>query len=92
MLIRTSRPTGDLEWYDPAAVTTKDGKLVITMTEVNTHDLNFQSGTGSSLSVPYDNKGQELVHSMRHDCSFRAPARVVPDSCTATWELAIFSS
>ncbi|KAJ7063500.1 glycoside hydrolase family 16 protein [Mycena amicta] len=37
-------PTGDLEWYDPGAITTKDGKLVITMTEVNNHDLNFQSG------------------------------------------------
>ncbi|KAF7364752.1 Glycoside hydrolase family 16 protein [Mycena venus] len=37
-------PTQDLEWYDPAAVTTRDGKLVITLSEVNTHDLNFQSG------------------------------------------------
>ncbi|KAJ7134394.1 glycoside hydrolase family 16 protein [Mycena epipterygia] len=37
-------PTGDLEWYDPGAVTTKDGKLVITMSEQSNHDLNFQSG------------------------------------------------
>ncbi|KAJ7164658.1 glycoside hydrolase family 16 protein [Mycena crocata] len=37
-------PTGDLEWYDPSAITTKDGKLVITMTEKSIHDLNFQSG------------------------------------------------
>ncbi|KAJ6557272.1 glycoside hydrolase family 16 protein [Mycena vulgaris] len=37
-------PTGDLEWYDPGAITTKDGKLVITMTEQPSHDLNFQSG------------------------------------------------
>ncbi|KAJ7600970.1 glycoside hydrolase family 16 protein [Mycena floridula] len=37
-------PTGDLEWYDPSAVTTKDGKLVITMTEQWNHDLNFMSG------------------------------------------------
>ncbi|KAF7294736.1 Beta-glucan synthesis-associated protein SKN1 [Mycena indigotica] len=37
-------PTGDLEWYDPSAITTKDGKLVITMTEVKNHDLNFMSG------------------------------------------------
>ncbi|KAJ7084833.1 glycoside hydrolase family 16 protein [Mycena belliarum] len=36
-------PTGDLEWYDPGAATTKDGKLIITMSEVNNHDLNFQS-------------------------------------------------
>ncbi|KAJ7778805.1 glycoside hydrolase family 16 protein [Mycena maculata] len=37
-------PTGDLEWYDPGAITTKDGKLVITMSEINNHNLNFQSG------------------------------------------------
>ncbi|KAI0034652.1 glycoside hydrolase family 16 protein [Vararia minispora EC-137] len=35
--------TGDLEWYDPAAATTKGGALVLTMSEKNTHDLNFQS-------------------------------------------------
>ncbi|KAF9013422.1 glycoside hydrolase family 16 protein [Cyathus striatus] len=37
-------PTGDLEWYDPSAITTKDGKLVITMEEKQVHDLNFMSG------------------------------------------------
>ncbi|KZT28336.1 glycoside hydrolase family 16 protein [Neolentinus lepideus HHB14362 ss-1] len=37
-------PTGDLEWYSPDAITTQDGKLVITMSELNTHNLNFQSG------------------------------------------------
>ncbi|KAJ7765788.1 glycoside hydrolase family 16 protein [Mycena metata] len=37
-------PTGDLEWYDPSAITTKNGKLVITMSEVVNHNLNFQSG------------------------------------------------
>jgi hypothetical protein len=37
-------PTGDSEWYDPSAVTTKDGKLVITITEERIHDLNFKSG------------------------------------------------
>ncbi|KAI0051117.1 glycoside hydrolase family 16 protein [Auriscalpium vulgare] len=36
--------TGDLEWYNPQAITTKGGKLVITMTEQSNHDLNFQSG------------------------------------------------
>lgn len=33
-----------LEWYDPSAVTTADGKMVITMTEQENHDLNFMSG------------------------------------------------
>ncbi|KAJ6584746.1 glycoside hydrolase family 16 protein [Mycena capillaripes] len=41
-------PTGDLEWYDPGAITTENGKLVITMTEMNNHDLNFQSGNSRS--------------------------------------------
>jgi hypothetical protein len=37
-------PTGDLEWYDPRQVTTQDGKLVITLEEMPSHSLNFQSG------------------------------------------------
>jgi beta-glucan synthesis-associated protein KRE6 len=37
-----------LEWYDPAAVTTSGGSLVITLSEQNTHDLNFQGGMISS--------------------------------------------
>ncbi|KAL7424322.1 hypothetical protein Q5752_000004 [Cryptotrichosporon argae] len=37
-------PTGDLEWYDPSAITTADGSLVITMTQETLHDLNFKSG------------------------------------------------
>ncbi|KAI0250774.1 glycoside hydrolase family 16 protein [Lactifluus subvellereus] len=63
-------PTSDLEWYNPQAITTEGGKLVITMTEQNTHNLNFQSGmlqswnkfcftTGYvevSLSLPGDSK------------------------------------
>lgn len=37
-------PTVDLEWYDPRQITTKNGKLVITMQEVLQHDLHFRSG------------------------------------------------
>ncbi|OWT39540.1 glucosidase [Cryptococcus neoformans] len=37
-------PTGDLEWYDPSAITTADGKLVITITQEPIHNLNFKSG------------------------------------------------
>ncbi|KZT64609.1 glycoside hydrolase family 16 protein [Daedalea quercina L-15889] len=36
-------PTGDLEWYTPTQATTEDGKLVITMEEVENHNLNFRS-------------------------------------------------
>ncbi|CAK5283866.1 unnamed protein product [Mycena citricolor] len=37
-------PTDDLEWYDPEAVTTKGGNLVLTMSELNNHNLSYQSG------------------------------------------------
>lgn len=37
-------PTSDYEWYDPSAITTKDGSLVITMTQEPIHNLNFKSG------------------------------------------------
>ncbi|GAA6037271.1 hypothetical protein JCM8097_008655 [Rhodosporidiobolus ruineniae] len=36
--------TTDLEWYDPDAITTKDGNLEITLTEEPNHNLNFRSG------------------------------------------------
>ncbi|KAK0476644.1 beta-glucan synthesis-associated [Armillaria novae-zelandiae] len=34
--------TNNMEWYDPAAITTKDGSLVITLSQKETHDLNYQ--------------------------------------------------
>ncbi|QRW00570.1 glycoside hydrolase family 16 protein [Ceratobasidium sp. AG-Ba] len=37
-------PTGDLEWYDPGQITTKNGALVITIEEIRNHDLNWRSG------------------------------------------------
>ncbi|THU97970.1 glycoside hydrolase family 16 protein [Dendrothele bispora CBS 962.96] len=36
--------TNNLEWYDPAAVTTASGNLVITLSRKKTHDLNYQGG------------------------------------------------
>ncbi|KAK4331397.1 Beta-glucan synthesis-associated protein KRE6 [Rhodotorula toruloides] len=36
--------TTDLEWYDPDAITTKDGNLVITLDQEPWNDLNFRSG------------------------------------------------
>ncbi|PWY97432.1 beta-glucan synthesis-associated [Testicularia cyperi] len=36
--------TGDYEYYSPEAVNTTNGALTITMTEKQTHNLNFQSG------------------------------------------------
>ncbi|WOO82796.1 Beta-glucan synthesis-associated protein KRE6 [Vanrija pseudolonga] len=37
-------PTNDLEWYDPGTVTTRDGHLVITLTQQPIHNLMFKSG------------------------------------------------
>lgn len=40
--------TGNYEWYSPETVTTKDGKLQISLEEVVTHNLNFRGGFLSS--------------------------------------------
>lgn len=45
----TPKSTNNLEWYDPAAVTTANGSLVITYSEMFNHNLNFQGGKGFSL-------------------------------------------
>lgn len=34
----------DFEWYDPSAITTKDGHLYITMTQEPINGLNLKSG------------------------------------------------
>ncbi|KAF8807739.1 glycoside hydrolase family 16 protein [Phlegmacium glaucopus] len=36
--------TNNLEWYDPSAITTKDGALEITLTKKQIHNLNYQGG------------------------------------------------
>ncbi|KAI0030195.1 beta-glucan synthesis-associated [Vararia minispora EC-137] len=36
--------TVDLEWYDPAAVTTKNGALEITLSDKQQHNLNYTGG------------------------------------------------
>ncbi|THH08340.1 hypothetical protein EW145_g2773 [Phellinidium pouzarii] len=40
--------TNNLEWYDPAAITTKAGALYITLSKKKTHGLNYQGGMMSS--------------------------------------------
>ena len=40
--------TGNLEWYDPAAITTKGGALQITLEQKETHGLNYQGGMMTS--------------------------------------------
>ncbi|PFH54812.1 glycoside hydrolase family 16 protein [Amanita thiersii Skay4041] len=36
--------TNNLEWYDPEAITTKNGALEITLSKKETHDLHYQGG------------------------------------------------
>ncbi|KAI0041789.1 glycoside hydrolase family 16 protein [Auriscalpium vulgare] len=36
--------TGNMEWYDPAAVTTNNGALEITLSQKQTHGLDYQGG------------------------------------------------
>ncbi|OSX59472.1 glycoside hydrolase family 16 protein [Postia placenta MAD-698-R-SB12] len=40
--------TNNLEWYDPLAITTNDGALEITLSQKQTHNLNYQGGLMSS--------------------------------------------
>jgi beta-glucanase (GH16 family) len=37
-----------LEWYDPGAITTKNGSLVITLSKTPNHNLNYMSGMMST--------------------------------------------
>ena len=39
---------GNLGWYDPAAITTKDGALKITLSKKQTRGLNYQGGMMTS--------------------------------------------
>ncbi|KAL0956987.1 hypothetical protein HGRIS_003087 [Hohenbuehelia grisea] len=40
--------TNNMEWYDPAAITTKDGHLKVTLSQKETHDLHYQGGMMST--------------------------------------------
>ena len=40
--------TNNKEWYDPAAITTKDGSLEITLSQKPNHDLNYTGGMVTS--------------------------------------------
>jgi len=43
--------TGDLEWYNPDAVTTKNGALEITLEQKQNHGMQFSSGMVSTWCV-----------------------------------------
>ncbi|KAK2466052.1 hypothetical protein APHAL10511_001694 [Amanita phalloides] len=45
--------TNNLEWYDPAAVTTANGSLVITFSQIENHNLNFQGGELSYITSQF---------------------------------------
>lgn len=45
MLLLSYWKTGDLEWYDPGQVTTRNGSLEITMDRRDAHGMQFQVST-----------------------------------------------
>ena len=40
--------TNNMEWYDPSAITTKNGSLQITLSQKSIHELDYQGGMMSS--------------------------------------------
>ncbi|ODN85657.1 glucosidase [Cryptococcus wingfieldii CBS 7118] len=64
--------TGDFEWLDPSAVTTKDGHLIITMTQEPIHELNFKSGMIQSWNKMCFNKNAyfEISASLPGDTTY----------------------
>jgi beta-glucanase (GH16 family) len=38
------QPTNNLEWYDPEAISTSGGSLVITLSNKAEHNLSYQGG------------------------------------------------
>ncbi|KAF7306776.1 Beta-glucan synthesis-associated protein [Mycena indigotica] len=66
--------TNNLEWYDPAAVTTRNGALEITLSKKETHDLNYEGGmlstwnkfcfTGGVLIAAVNLPGTTNVHGL----------------------------
>jgi len=47
-LLTNSIQTNNIEWYDPSAITTKNGALEITLSKVRSHGLQYQGGLMST--------------------------------------------
>jgi len=64
--------TNNKEWYDPQAVSTKDGKLVITFSETETHGMQFRGGSESMSKLARANRNSDchlepvLLHRRLH--------------------------
>ncbi|KAJ7680330.1 glycoside hydrolase family 16 protein, partial [Mycena polygramma] len=48
--------TNNIEWYDPEAITTANGSLVITLSRKDTHNLNYEGGYSVELDDNRRNK------------------------------------
>ena len=57
----TTGATGDYEWYDPDAVTTKGGSLQITIDEEPTRGFSFRSGM-LQVRLPPSSSRCVLIH------------------------------
>ncbi|KAG8218548.1 glycoside hydrolase family 16 protein [Butyriboletus roseoflavus] len=50
-----AQETNNLEWYSPDAITTQDGSLVVTLSQKQTHNLNYQGGM---INLSYYNRNK----------------------------------
>jgi beta-glucanase (GH16 family) len=51
MISVTPQETNNLEWYDPEALTTSGGALVVTFSQKLSHDLYYQGGEFDKLKA-----------------------------------------
>ncbi len=50
-----------MEWYDPAAVTTAGGHLVITLSQQETHGLDYQGGELNLMMNHFDDDANTFL-------------------------------
>ena len=78
--------TNNKEWYDPAAITTKDGSLEITLSQKPNHDLNYTGGIISDITDPEEIRQiyvflREALRLVAYERPFRGPLRL----CWGNW-------
>ncbi|KAJ7218060.1 beta-glucan synthesis-associated [Mycena pura] len=57
--------TNNLEWYDPEAITTSGGSLIITLSQKETHDLNYEGGALCAMQNKFCFTGGYIEASVR---------------------------
>lgn len=68
-----------MEWYDPEAITTENGSLVITFSRKDTHNLQYEGGKSMSSFCMCESSG---ANNGRANCSGMMSTWLVPFSLT----------